>query len=390
MTNKKIDFDENDINEEEDEVNSSPQPSQPSNTNGFDLSYEEGDFGQYEDIPVDRKLRGKRAMNEVFKLVSSKMNRDIVRKNQYMPGAFGVWNNKKSGGNGKYYGGYEDYDKDGYPIEFVVRRGDRNGPIVAVNGYTTTKSDWAAKKTFYENNPRREDRKGKNVKSYMKDEFYKPVYADNGMDVASYTIDPEKDDFTKTYKEKYNLHIPKERSPYRALGNELVYPIIKQLFMDLGKNNEKKAKLYRRFVVESTGNKAFETEILANFYNQTVKDKLLKHLDELGKKEYLQQSFLSLRRERKGESYTVNWNDPESESYKDFERWLFSKKAIKKMIKNYVTPMLTTKRIDYAQKIYKTIKDYIYDIAPDIDNLVNTTYRDYLQGETDRLDRLRE
>ena len=376
------------LDDESSPIASQIPSNQSNNNNDFNLHYDEGEFGEYVDVPVSSKLRGRKAMNDVFKLVSSKLSRDIVRKNQYMPGQFAIWNAKKSGGNNKYYGGYEDYDKDGLPIEYVVRRGDKDGPIIVVNGYTTTKSDWAAKNMFYNKYPSREERKGKNVKTFMRDEYYVPVYADNGMDVASYTKDPKTDEMTKKLKEKYNLHIVKERSPYRAIGNELVFPVIKQLFLTLGNGNEKKAKLYRKVVVNETGMKAFETEILASIYDENVKDRVLTYIANAGKMDYLKQSFETLRQQRKGENYRVDWNNPNSETYKDFEHWLFAKKAVKDIIKSYITPMLTTKRSEYQSKINNLVKNYIYSAVPDIDAKVKELYKRYVDVKSDKLTKL--
>ena len=117
-----------------------------------------------------RGPRGRDAINEIAQIVGSKRFRDIKRSGNFMPGQFDIWNAKETGGNNQYWGGYQDVDGDGLAHEFVVRREKETGPMVAVNGYTTKRSDWAARKTFYENNPSREDRKGKTVKTYMRDE----------------------------------------------------------------------------------------------------------------------------------------------------------------------------------------------------------------------------
>ena len=50
-----------------------------------------------------------------------------------MPGQFDLWNAKETGGNKQYWGGYQDVDGDGLAHEFVVRRGDETGQMIAVN-----------------------------------------------------------------------------------------------------------------------------------------------------------------------------------------------------------------------------------------------------------------
>ena len=134
------------------------------------------------------KLRGRYGINELAQIVGSKAYRDIKRSGNFMPGQFKLWNDSENGGNGKYWGGYQDADGDGLAHEFVVRRGTATGPMIAVNGYTTKQSDWAGRKAFYEAYPKRKDRKGKTVKSYMQEEYYVPTY--DGMQIKEWGIQP--------------------------------------------------------------------------------------------------------------------------------------------------------------------------------------------------------
>ena len=98
-------------------------------------------------IPTTRRqrvgrLRKRDGVEELAQIVGSKMFRDIKRSSNFMPGQFHIWNAAANGGNKKYWGGYKDVDGDGIPHEFVVHRGGPDGPIIAVNGYTTKQSDW--------------------------------------------------------------------------------------------------------------------------------------------------------------------------------------------------------------------------------------------------------
>ena len=122
--------------------------------------------------PRVSKLRGRYGINELAQIVGSRAYRDINRSGKFMPGQFQIWNASETGGNNKFWGGYEDADGDGLAHEFVVRRGTASGPMTAVNGYTTKHSDWVGRKAFYEAYPKRADRKGKTVKSFMRDEYY--------------------------------------------------------------------------------------------------------------------------------------------------------------------------------------------------------------------------
>ena len=84
--------------------------------------------------------RGRYGIKEIAQIVGSKNYRDIKRSGNFMPGQFEIWNAKETGGNNQYWGNYQDVDGDGLAHEFVVRRGDENGPMIAVNGYTTKRS----------------------------------------------------------------------------------------------------------------------------------------------------------------------------------------------------------------------------------------------------------
>ena len=71
----------------------------------------------------------------LLNVVGSKNARDITRKNHFMSkAAFDEWNAKQP--EGKYWGDYRDVDDDGTD-EFVVRGKNEDGPLVAINGYTT-------------------------------------------------------------------------------------------------------------------------------------------------------------------------------------------------------------------------------------------------------------
>ena len=177
-------------------MSSSPSPIKR-RTHGSPLRKDLGD-DDFSDMPAyvapvrayrSGKLRGRYGIEEIAQIVGSKRFRDIKRSGNFMPGQFDIWNEKENGGNRKYWGGYQDADGDGLEHEFVVRRGDKHGPMVAVNGYTTKRSDWGARSLFYTKNPTRWQRKGKTAKTYMRDEYYVPDY-DDGMDVKNWAIVP--------------------------------------------------------------------------------------------------------------------------------------------------------------------------------------------------------
>lgn len=300
-----------------------------------------GDFGGYNygGIQPRRQARGKdiKSYNPLHQIVGSRLHQDIVRRNNFMPGQFNEWNEKPTGGGGKYWGGDNDVDGDGIP-EFVVRKGGEHGPIVAVNGYTTKQSDWIARRRFYEQNPNSAARKGKTVRSFMKD-YFKPTY-DNKGDITTWTIAPTGDVDYNKYHKMYNFHAPKSMSPYRAIGAHIVFPAIKTAFYTIAGNNHVLAKYVRKIVVHHYGTKAYEAMVLSGIYNQLVKDPLLNSIE--GSLEQIKQDYITLKKSTKGSNFNPQFDNPNSADYKEFERWLFNKKDIKDKVKNYVDTMLTT------------------------------------------------
>ena len=316
----------------------------------FDLDPDYNQVSSYQGASGKERVRGSKNMREVYNLVSSNMARDIVRKDKYMPGQFPIWNSKKSGGNNKYHGAFRDFNNDGKAEEFVVRRLTKDGqprPIIAVNGYTTKTSDWPAGSKFYLAYPDRKDRKGKDVASYMHDEYYKPTYADNQIDVVNYEHNPETDPFILKNKDKYNMYIiGKDRSPYRAFGQVIVMPVIKQALSEIG-GNRLKRKFVRKVITNNNSYKAFETKILAEVYANTVKNKIIRKLRDDNQFNNFVSTFETLMCDKGNNGYTVDQNDVNSESYKAFERWLFNKAGIKKMVKNYVSDIISNRAQEF-------------------------------------------
>ena len=306
------------------------------NDNNYDLGYD-GELVYFPSVRnASRTLRGcKKIHPGLSGIVGSKAHLDIVRQNHFMPGQFNEWNAKETGGNNKYWGGDQDIDGDEID-EFVVRRGGEHGPMIAVNGYTTKQSDWLPRKMFYEAYPNRKDRKGKSVKSYMRDEYFKPKYGENHMDVTSF----DDRDNIQQYEDLYHLYVPKSKGPYKALGDDLVFPTIKTVIGEIARANNTTNKDIRNRLAVKLGNSMFETSILADVYYDNVKFPILKKLGDTV--HAFKDDFEKLRKQTKGPQYSVNLEDNNSPEYKDFERWLFSKADIKKAVKTYVTPLLTT------------------------------------------------
>ena len=308
----------------------------------------------------------------LFALVSSKKSRDIVRRNNFMPGQFDAWNAKKTGGNGKYWGGLQDLDDDGIS-EFVVKRKDENGPLVAVNGYTTKKSDWIARQQFFNDNPTRAQRKGKTVKSYMRDEVYQPKY-DDYMNVR-YEGNQTMREFFDKYGSRYNNYKPSKKSPYRAIGEYIVFPAIKAALRRLGQGKELGAKIARQVIVQTLHQPAFEAGILSEVYNAMVKEPVINYLTDSNQLQELSKRWQELRANKYDNDFS-DMENVDSEQYKDFEKWLFAKADVKDMVIEFVRQYLQPEKIDeLKQGLTTKVIGAVRHKIPNIEGLVRESMR---------------
>ena len=131
------------------------------------------------------------------------------------------------GYGGLYMAQEEDLDNDGYP-EVVVK--DRStGRNVIVNGYTTVPSLFPYRKQYYSTHSTKESRKNHPWQSYIKNEFYQPVYDNTGRNITAYSEEATQFDnnigqygYTKRMK-------PKNRSSYQAFTARCITPFYKAL-----------------------------------------------------------------------------------------------------------------------------------------------------------------
>ena len=275
------------------------------------------------------KLRGRYGINELAQLVGSKAYRDINRSGKFMPGQFEIWNASETGGNNKYWGGYEDADGDGLAHEFVVRRGTETGPMIAVNGYTTKRSDWAGRKAFYEAYPNRSERKGKTVKSFMRDEYYVPTY--DGMQIKEWTIKPgsEDDEFAAAEWNRYKKYTPKELSPYQAVNKYIVMPALE---LHLGE-----LKMSKKEYLSSYGGVGVLSRLASDIYYSLVKGPVWAYLDSKGALQELEKVFL----DNKPNNYV------ERPTYAaEFEKYVFNRKDVRNLVKEYVNDNVLPKAGD--------------------------------------------
>lgn len=293
--------------------------------------------------PRTYTLRGRSGMDELAQVVGSKRFRDIKRSSNFMPGQFTVWNDRPNGGNNKYWGGYQDVDGDGLAHEFVVRRGNQQGPMIAVNGYTTKQSDWPARKAFFSAYPERNDRKGKTAKSYMQDEYYIPTY--EGMDIKEWAIQPgsEDDQYKDEEWNRYKRYAPKPLSPYQAVNKYIAQPALKMYLQSIGQDMKTFTQTYGIGTI---------SQIASTIYYQAVKAPIAAYLDKKGVLAQMEQAFIS----RKPPNYE---EDPNYAT--EWDKYVFNRKDVKNLVYNLVKDRLlpgAEKAIKhYAEKIKEILED---------------------------------
>lgn len=298
---------------------------------------------EYQPIEKVRKervsqLRGRVGVEELAQIVGSRNYRDVKRSANFMPEQFKMWNAKNGG---KYWGDYEDVDGDEIN-EFVVRRGNKAGPMIAVNGYTTKRSDWGARELYYQNNPTREERrKYGSLKKYMRS-FYDPTYDDTGK-ITKWGIKPGSD-ADPLHNEMYNRYIkytPKDLSPYQAIQKYIFTPAFDAFLQE--------AKITRKQFIDEFGFGSIARSA-SNVYNALVKDVIYAKLVRTNKDllEGFAQDYIIIR-QRKDPGYNQSADD----FTEGLINYLFTRKDIKDMAANYVHHILLNPaaKIDAAKAI---------------------------------------
>ena len=305
----------------------------------------------YDFTPVfkDRKARGRKGADAVYKLVSSKMARDITRKGQWMaPAAFEEW--RQNNPDTKLVGRMEDYDDDGEPIEFVVRRGE-GGPVVAVNGYTTKASDYPWKRDYYEAYPTKDDRKKKSYDDFI-EEFYNPQYADDNITLQH--VERRGDLLNKKLQGRgYAQKMPKSRSAYQAITSLVVHPAINAIISELCKDDEGKEdadrmKAFRASIWDQTGKGAgYASQLCSDIYKQLITVPIWNYLSSRGILEQQAKRFESIKQRTKPQ-FEFDSKNPEIMDM--FVKWLHSQKAYKEMAVDLVANYVNKDNIDQTME----------------------------------------
>ena len=335
----------------------SEQPALHAPSRKWDDEFEpidETGIGYVSEIPEraikPRKIRGRRGMDGLFALVSSKNARDVARKGDWMaPAPFRMWNDKdikRNKGKQRYWGQFEDYDNDGLPIEFVVRRGKPDGPVVGVNGYTTKASDYPWRSEYYDAYPTKQARKETSFDEFLMNK-YGPVYKDDNMTVDSWRIDPETDRRTVMIKKHggYTYPVPKERSPYQAFSSLLVYPVIGDIILnDFAKGDEERAKAIRKTIAANSGKgPGFASVLCSELYYTYVLHGIYELLRSNHLMEQYQQAYIETKK-RNNPKFTYDPKNIDDEA--KFTAWLHARKEFKDAAKARTTKFVSSGVID--------------------------------------------
>ena len=305
-----------------------------------------GNFAYIE--PEGRGPRGfgkRKEYHDLFNVVSSKNNRDIVRRNEFMSqAAFDAWNAKQKN---KCWAGLQDYDGDQIATEFVVRRTDERGPVIAVNGYTTKASDWDTRRHYYNKYPSYASRKKKN----RDEETYGPYQSYQDFIDEHYGY--EEDDYgfaTDGFLEKrkkameaspYNLRI-KNPTPYNIFQKRLIGEAFKTVITGIAEHTGTPEETLRSKCTKSY-NTGWLMKDASKFWDMWVKRPIIDSLSQAGHyAKYLQAFVTKKQHDNMRYQYTGS-----EEQEKEFHTWLFSKKEIKAALKEYVKPLFNMSGQEY-------------------------------------------
>ena len=279
-------------------------------------------------------------------IVGSKRKRDITRKNAFMSQtAFEDWN-EKHGGN--YRMAEDKLDDDEIP-ELVVY--DKNGKIVGVNGYTTTRSDWGVRKPYYATFPTRESRKGHSLGGWVRDEIYRETAEDFDEDGIP------KDTYVKRLNSihndpRYRGYVMKASapSPYNTFIKLIVKPAVEDAMNFYTSGDKERNKTINIALREARG-VGWMMKLASDYWNHWVKEPILARL----------QSQLTALLNH----YNITHTTPaQNTSDKDFIAWIFSKKEVKQEVNVALRGILRSKN-EYIDNMIPPIRELIAQSLPE-------------------------
>ena len=267
------------------------------------------------------------AVNELGQLVGSRFKRDIKRREAFIsPKTFEEWN--KTTGKNRYIGRYEDFDDDGVNEEFVVRRKrfkkdgsvklDEDGnPIlsdaIAVNGWTTMKSDYPIRKQYYDTYITADARSATPYTQFIKDHYLtEDMIGRTGLPNHKY-LDKRRIDTYQNYQ--YNLRMPNPTAKQMFM-KEIIYPAFMFTVKDIADN----LKIRTKDVLDEIKGPGLAGKIGKIYFDKWIKKP---YMDSMKTEGYLDAQLLKYRNKISEKAR----NSPNFDA--NFEKWLFKQDSVR-------------------------------------------------------------
>ena len=335
-----------------------------------------GEDAKWARLKRDKKRTAPEMGMEYVKMVAgSNLSRDLRRRPHFMaPNAFDEWqkvHDKKK----RYFA--EETDVDGDEIDdFVVSKNrrvydkgskkwvievDENGnpvrDLIAVNGWTTVKSDYDDRKQFYDAYPTAKARKGKSFTKFIHSKYYTEDDQDEfGYPTHAYIEKRKEKMYNDGYKKKIRMPLPTARqdfmkmvgAAYKAAVTDLIkqHPEIerKNVSVEAGFIPKIGNKFWRGWIIETLFEEIRETE-----YYKELLDKYIARFDRA--------------KFNKDKGITFNIRNPEHRE--KFEKTLLKNDSVRMGINSLVQQLLDEKGPFFAESFehlkYIFAKELIVD-----------------------------
>ena len=297
----------------------------------FELDHFDPYAGAIE-IPANLKgkYKGRANLEDVWKLVGSKAGRAIYRDKDYMSeGTLNILNGRRlARGQKPYLGTWESVDEDAVP-EFVVR--DHNNNIVAVNGYTTKRSDWDIMNKYYTYYPSKKARKDNPFREFAIDYYEDDPDVKFETDAAGFPTDEYLTRRKEAQKNSiYSMRMPNPTA-YNLFTKNLVSPIIQMKVNELAEANDVTREHIMSLLKKAYG-EGWMLSFISQLWNGIVKTPFLTLARNT--KEY-KDYFDAFQIKHRNSELT------EKEKHEKLIKSFMSLKGIKLALKNWISPMLT-------------------------------------------------
>lgn len=282
------------------------------------------------------------AVTELGQLVGSKLKRDIKRHGAFIsPEAFQAWNTTT--GKNRYVGGWEDIDGDDDPTEFVVRRKrfNKDGTVkvdakgneilsdpIAVNGWSTIKSDYPIRQIYFDTYPTAESRAGKPYYEFLNDHYLtKDMVGRTGLPNHKY-LDKRRIDTYEKYQ--YNLRMPNPTAK-QLFMKKIIYPAFMFTINDIAGNLKMKVK----DILDEIKGPGLAGKIGKIYFDKWIKKP---YMDSMKTEGYLDAQLLKYRNKISEKAR----NSPNFDA--NFEKWLFKQDSVREGLNEIIFDCVQNKQ----------------------------------------------